>query len=237
MINFIIYEPNQMIRDQYEMIILSFVGMREERFRVFDYLDYDSFKSTNNIYIISDSDIANALKIVSNIRDKGDWKSQIIVISKLRNSNLKLLMNKLLVLDYIDINNDYRNSLKEDLYIAYNILIRNKTLNFSLNSEINKIKYSNILYIEKNNNQNYCTIHTIDNDYIIKETITSLEKKLDPTFFMKIHRSCIVNLYNIEQYNYYENVIYFINGDQTDLISRDKKQILKGRLIEEKAVK
>ena len=232
MVNFVIYEENKEIRDQYELIILNFVGMREEGFRVFDYLDFDDFNSTNNIYIISNPNMQHAIDIVSNIRDKGNWKSQIIVISKLKHSNLKLLMNKLLVLDYIDINNNYCKSLKEDLYIAYNILIKNKTLNFSFNSEINKIKYSNILYIEKNNNQNSCTIHTIDNNYIIKDTITNLEKKLDSTFFMKTHRSCIVNLYNIEQYNYYENMISFINGDQIDLVSRDKRQILKNRLVE-----
>ena len=234
MVNFIIYEKNKKIRGQYELIILNFVGMREERFRVFDYFDFNRFNSTNNIYIISNPNIKYAIKIATSIRDKSDWKSQIIVISKLDHSNLKLLMNKLLVLDYIDVNGDYCNSLKEDLYIAYNILIKNKTLNFSFNSEINKIKYSNILYIEKMNNQNCCIIHTIDNNYIIKDTITNLEKKLDSTFFMKTHRSCIINLYNIEQYNYYENIISFINGDQIDLISRDKKQILKERLIEEK---
>ena len=232
MVNFIIYENDKKIRDQYELIILNFIGMREERFSVFDYFDFDDFNSTNNIYIISEPNIKHAIKIVASIRDKGDWKSQIIVISELNQSNFRLLMNKLLVLDYIDIKSDYCNCLKEDLFIAYNILIKNKTLNFSFNSEINKIKYSNILYIEKNNNQNYCTIHTIDNNYIIKDTITSLEKKLDSTFFMKTHRSCIVNLYNIGQYNYYENIISFINGDQIDLISRDRRQILKNRLVE-----
>ena len=128
MVNFIIYENDKKTRDQYELIILNFVGMREERFSVFDYLDFDDFNSTNNIYIISEPNIKHAIDIVASIRDKGDWKSQIIVISELNQSNFRLLMNKLLVLDYIDIKSDYCSSLKEDLFIAYNILIKNKTI-------------------------------------------------------------------------------------------------------------
>lgn len=237
MINFIVYEMDEKIRNKYELAILNFIGIREEKFKIFNYFDYNEINETNNIYIISERDFKNAIKIVSKIRNKEDWNSQIIVISEFDNTNLELLINQLLVLDYVNINSNYINRLKQDLYIAYKILTKDKTLNFCSNSEVNKIPYSNILYIEKNNNQNYCTIYTKDNEYIIKSTINNLEKELDSAYFLKTHRSCIVNLYNIEHYNSSKNIIYFIDGNKIDLISRDKRQILKSRLIEEKNIK
>lgn len=231
--NFVIYDDKEN-RNEYEMIILNFIGVREEKFKIYDFDNYKNCSYARNIYIISTLDIKKALKIISEIRKNDDWKSQIIVISDLDKANSKLLINKLLILDYIDINTNYSNRLKNDLYIAYKILNRHKTLNFCLNSEITKIPYNDILYIEKNNNQNYCTIFTTNNRYEIKDTITNLEQILDSAFFMKTHRSCIVNLHNIEHYNCPQNTIYFLNGDTIDLVSRDKKQILKSKLIDEK---
>ena len=219
--NFIIYD-NINKKGQYENIIYNFVGIREEEFKIFNFSDYKPSSYTNNIYIISTSSIKEGLKLANSIRQNNDWKSQIIII-----------INKLLILDYIDINNFVCDQLKEDFYIAYKILTKNKNLSFIYNSEIIKIPYNDILYIEKLNNQNYCTIYTKKTKYVIKNTITMLEKSLDSACFMKTHRSCIVNLQNIKNYCCPKNIIYFNNGISIDLISRDKRQILKSKLIEE----
>lgn len=229
MINFIVYETNARIRNNYELMILNFIGNREEKFKIFT--DQSQTNNNNNIYIISNQNIKTALKIATSIRKNNDWKSQIIIISNIKGVKKELLINNLLILDYIDNNENYYNKLKEDLYIAYKILTTDKTLNYNLNNEINKIPYKDILYIEKNNNQNYCTIYTENNEYIVKETINNLEKQLDKAIFMKTHRSCIVNLHNINHYNCSQNIITFSNKKEIDLISRDKRKILKSRLI------
>ena len=67
-----------------------------------------------------------------------------------------------------------------------------------------------------------------------ESTINNLEKKLDSTYFMKTHRSCIVNIYNINNYNYSTNTVNFINDRKIDLIAREKKKILKQKLIKNK---
>lgn len=41
---------------------------------------------------------------------------------------------------------------------------------------------------------NYAQIHSAGERYEIRETLLSLEKKLDPASFARIHRSMIVNL-------------------------------------------
>lgn len=116
------------------MIIYNFVGIREEKFKIYNFEDYKSSSCVSNIYIISTLNIKKALKIANQIRNNNDWKSQIIVISNIKNTEQKLLLNKLLILDYIDINNLSNNQLKEGLYIAYKILNDNKSLNVSLPS-------------------------------------------------------------------------------------------------------
>lgn len=231
--NFVIYNDNK-TKYKYEMIILNFIGIREEAFKIYDYYDYKSTNEIGNIYIISTSSINKALKIVTDIRKTGDWKSQIIVITDLKKTDSNILINNLLILDYIDINDNKTNKLKNDLYMAYKILNNHKSLNFYINSEIYKIPYDDILYIEKINNQNYSTIITISGKYKLKETITNLEQVLDSAIFMKTHRSCIVNLNNIESYHCSQNIINFYNGIKIDLIARDKRKILKTRLVEEK---
>ena len=41
---------------------------------------------------------------------------------------------------------------------------------------------------------NYVSIHVGGQQHLLRQTMTSLEKQLDPTHFMRIHRSTIINL-------------------------------------------
>ena len=234
MINFVIYENELELKNCYEMIILNILGNKQENFKIINYLDEYQKNCDRNIYILSSKDIFETLDIAKKIRDSGDWTSQIIIISNLEKEDNSIFSNRLLILDYIDYNDNINESLKRAICVAYKILTKNKTLNFRFNGETYRIPYQNILFIEKGNNLNYCTIYTKhDNQYIIKDTINNLEEKLDSAYFMKTHRSCIVNLYNILYYNYADNIIKFKNKE-IDLIARERRQILKSTLIEEK---
>lgn len=234
MINFVIYENELELKNCYEMIILNILGNKQENFKIIDYLGESQKNCDRNIYILSSKDIFETLDIAKKIRDSGDWTSQIIIISNLEKEDNSIFSNRLLILDYIDYNDNINESLKRAICVAYKILTKNKTLNFRFNGETYRIPYQNILFIEKGNNLNYCTIYTKhDNQYIIKDTINNLEEKLDSAYFMKTHRSCIVNLYNILYYNYADNIIKFKNKE-IDLIARERRQILKSKLIEEK---
>ncbi len=112
-----------------------------------------------------------------------------------------------------------------------NFILNKKQLVFSYNGIINNITCFNILFIEKVSNQNYCIIYTIDEEYIIKETINNFEKKLENPPFLKTHRSCIINIYNIISYDYSKNIIRFKSDKKCYLIAREKKKILKEKLI------
>lgn len=234
MINFLIYEKDLELKSYYEMIILNLLGNRQENFKIINCLCDFQKNCERNIYILSSDNMNKILDIAKDIRESGDWTSQIIIISNIDNIKRSTFSNRLLILDYINYDDDLNENLKRSICTAYKILTKKKTLNFHFNGETYRIPYQNILYIEKGNNLNYCTIYTIhNNEYVIKDTINNLEEKLDSAYFMKTHRSCIVNLYNIIHYNYADNIISFENK-QIDLVAREKRQILKSKLIEEK---
>ena len=230
MINFVIYEKRVDLHKIYELIIFNLLGSRREKFKIFEFEDLDNINYGKNIYILGSYDQKELIALSKNIRIN-DWNSQIILISNFNTKNKDILNNKLLILDYIDDNEFSSEELKESLLTAYKILSQNRTLNFTSGSEIYRIPYFDILFIEKGNNQNHCVLNTKNGKIIIKDTINNLEEILDPAIFLKIHRSCIINIYSVIHYDFNKNILYFINN-KTDMISRDKRQILKLKLLE-----
>jgi hypothetical protein len=64
-----------------------------------------------------------------------------------------------------------------------------------------------IVYIESEDN--YASLNYIEGEtvrkYLIRSTLTSLEEKLKPEFFLRCNRSVIVNLIHFESYKYHHN--------------------------------
>ena len=88
-----------------------------------------------------------------------------------------------------------------------------------------------ILFIEKESNTNKSIIHTNDKNHEICATIKEIEKSLKYAQFIRIHRSCIININKVIKYDFLENIIYFKN-DSTNLISREKRNFLKEKLLD-----
>lgn len=66
---------------------------------------------------------------------------------------------------------------------------------------------NSIVYIESEDN--YASLNYIEGEtirkYLIRSTLTSLEEKLKPEFFLRCNRSVIVNLIHFESYKYHHN--------------------------------
>jgi len=230
MLDFIIYEENWELRTKYEMIILNYLGCRQDRFRIYDYIRYEKNSCNNRIYILGDENPDVPIGIAKEIRETGDWDSQIIIITK---EAIDYIDHGLLILDHLVIDSCLRENLKMALSTVTKIFASKKNLCFKMCGEIFQIPYRDILFIEKGNSLNYCTIYTSEDDYIIKDTINHLEERLESSCFLKTHRSCIVNLENVVSYNYSSNTLYFDNYC-VNLISREKRSIVKDRLLDSK---
>ncbi|MBM7616404.1 LytR/AlgR family response regulator transcription factor [Alkaliphilus hydrothermalis] len=113
----------------------------------------------------------------------------------------------------------FEESLKENLIL----MIKDKQNYFLINME-------EINYIEKDNKE--LIIHTHTKKFTTRASLGEIEKKLT-SFFLRTHKSYIVNLKNIEKIEPYGDssyVIFFKNTDETKnaLITKDKIHLLKG---------
>ncbi|WP_031425511.1 LytR/AlgR family response regulator transcription factor [Flavimarina sp. Hel_I_48] len=68
-----------------------------------------------------------------------------------------------------------------------------------------KISFDSILYVESLSD--YIQIYTLEKTYVVREKISSIEKKLPKGKFLRIHRSFIIALAKIESYTHEQLVI------------------------------
>ena len=98
------------------------------------------------------------------------------------------------------------NSLNEKETYLNNLLVtsRDKLIN---------IPAKDIIRIEASGD--YATLVTREKQYLSNYGITALEKKLDPQFFTRVHRSAIINVNYIKEVYKYPSVyeMVMINGD------------------------
>ena len=173
------------------------------------------------------------LDLAREIRMGGDWSSQIIVITSHSSYKEEGFTSKILMLDFITKDKHLEESFDATLSIAIDILIQKNTFRFTSNQELHQIPYEEILYFEKNLNNNYLSIVTKKRIYTIKQSIKKIENILLPfPYFFKTHQSCIVNLKNIKKVDFVNNKIYFGNSCFTNLLSRSRKKLLKEKLNE-----
>lgn len=94
-----------------------------------------------------------------------------------------------------------------------------------INDEIKKISLSDILYIKSHSYKpHYVQIVTETESYDLGQTLQNLEE-LYPKYFIRCHRSCLVNSSKIKAVNVRENRIILGEKEQHQVtFSRRKKQ-------------
>lgn len=236
MLNFIVYESDSSMRESYIKIIKKFLYSVNDKYIVYEY-DRCSIESQDEcnsvsgvkIYLISlDTFEKDALAFARNIRRKGDINSPIILLSSKIDINLYENLNNVLFLDLILKDNRLAGNLLKSLNDAYKIITRNSVYTFSSFDEVYRIPYDEICYIRKNLKDDTVTIYTLEDSFLYYVTIKKLEEVLmhDPRF-LKVHRSCIININNVSLYDKKENVILFHNGLELNLVARSfKSQLL-----------
>ena len=239
MLNFVIYEDYKKMRDLYENVINQFIGKKKEEYHITHISGFSSSSERKlnglegkKIYIL-DLKVPgkSGYDFAREIRSSGDWESQIIIISACEDLRNDIFMGKMLALDFISKKEDVSKRLEETLEVAYNISTTSRFFSFRSGGELFNLPYHDILYFEKDLNDNYTSIITNKNTYKIRKSILQIEKALDhDSRFFKTHQSCIVNLYNIKSVNLSSPIINF-GEKQTNLLSRERKRELKERII------
>lgn len=236
MINFIICDDNKYAREITETII-SKVTMPYD----FSYV-VNSFEKYNNSLkkVINDSsDIKiyildlempgkSGVDIAREIR-KIDWDSIIIILTSHDELELKLLKEKLLILDFISKFDNYEERLINTINMVINKLNLKKILSFKSDKELHQVMLNSIYYIYKDNYSDKSIIVTENKTYPVNESLNSLIKRLDNNF-LQTHRACYVNISKIKSVDFKDGIIYFDNEISTDYLSRNCKKELRERL-------
>lgn len=236
MINFIICDDNKYVRDLNESIISKTVMPYDFNYKIHVFEKYNmDFKKIINtqsevkIYIL-DLELPgkSGIDIAREIR-KVDWDSIIIILTSHDELELKMLKEKLLILDFISKFDDYQNRLSETLNMVINKAKSKKVVSFKSNKELHHILQDDIYYIYKENYSDKSIIVTSNNTYTVSESLSNLMTKLDDRFY-QTHRACCVNLNKILKVDFKENIIYFTNNKKTDYLSRNYKKGLRSIL-------
>lgn len=238
--NFIIYEDEKKYVEKYKNIINKLLGPTNLNYKIVEINEYNEecerkFEELdgNKIYIF-DIEVPgkNGLELARKIRKSGDWTSPVIIVTSHEEFKTVGYTAKILMLNFISKNLGLEEELYDTLETALEINMANRALCYSNKGELYFIPHQDILYIEKNLNDNLSTIVTKNHTYNIRKTIKELERELAGAIdFLKTHRSCIVNLKNIKHIDFENNIIAFVNKE-IDLLSRSNKKTLKNRMKE-----
>lgn len=87
-----------------------------------------------------------------------------------------------------------------------------------------KILIADILYLEAD--RNYCQVFTKDKNYLLVNTLKNMEEKLPAQSFQRVHRSYIVNLKEINEFNHNNLTV----GNKTLPLSKELRPELLARL-------
>ena len=183
-------------------------------------------RDRKKIYILDDEvDGVSGLEVAIKIREY-DWDSIIILLIDLSEHVSDVFNERIMALDIIFKDNSSDDRLIDDIKLAISIFAKQTFFTFKYNHTIYRIPYRDICYIEKESTVKRCIIHTMDDNYYITESVSSILSHLNSSF-CRIHQSCIVNFDNVRKYNLSTNMIVFNNGDMTDMISSKMKNVVK----------
>lgn len=87
-----------------------------------------------------------------------------------------------------------------------------------------KIYMSDIQYIEAE--RSYCKIQTADKEYLLSIPLKNLEEKLVVNHFLRVHRSYLINLYNVDEISDHHVII----AGKAIPVSRSFKEELRRRI-------
>ncbi len=239
MVNFIIYEDNEVIRRNYIKIIHKFMGGNDLSYKIHQFSSYNttlkSFIVNNtgsNIYIL-DIEVPgkSGLDLAREIRLSGDAYSQLIVVTAHKEMLENTFVNRSLVLNFVSKFDNCEENLLMAIKDAYITLTKHKAFLFKSEGELYRIPYDDIYFFEIDSELGYVNLIAKTKKFVVKKTIRSILKELNDPRFMKTHKSCIVNLYNIEKVDLNNLEIYFNNNLKTNLLSRNYKKELQERLL------
>lgn len=231
---FVVCDDEKVFRSNVVKIIDKIYMKNNEDYKIYEFDSYNkSFeklinKKSPKIYIL-DIEIKNSISGIDIARKvrRYDWDSIIILVTSHNELGYQAMKAQIMLLDFVSKFDDCNKSLERAINKALELVNKKKVIKFDTSGATYIVYLSDILYIERDTVDRKCIIHTVNNIIPTSKSLNELSKELGSDFYL-CHRSCLVNLLNIDYVIWKDSIVYFKNGTSMDLVSRDKKKGLKG---------
>jgi len=234
MINFVVCDDEKEFRDKFTLIINKLFMKNSIEYKIKEFGSYNKeFEEfinndmSSKIYIldIEMKKSISGIDIARKIR-KNDWNSIIIMVTSHAELGYEALKAQIMLLDFISKFDNCEKNLENVLKKAITKVDSKKVIQFQNSGVTHRLYLDDILYVTKDTVDRKCIIKTTYNEFAVNKAMSEMQEELGPTFYLS-HRSCLVNTEKIKTVNWKDNTIYFNNGENIDLLARDKKKGLK----------
>lgn len=234
MLRFIICEDNKDFRDRISTIINKVMMPYNFEYKISKFNEYNKEveeliirKNEEKIYVLDiELPEISGLEIASEIRTE-DLDSTIIFITSHPECQNDIFYSRLLAIDYINKDRLWTDRFEKTIIYAIKNINKRRMLSFEFNHNSYRLPIDKILYVEKVQDNQKCTLNMEDGSkYEMMSSISDLKDKLGPSFFQS-HKSCLVNVEKIKRVNYADNTITFQNDQSVYLLSNRNKKGLK----------
>ncbi len=234
MINFIICDDNNLVVEKVQETVSNVMMKNNLEYNINTFNDYSNefmeFISNNNscsIYILDiETPSRSGIDIAREIR-KNDVNGMIIFLTGHEELGQIILKKELLFLSFI---NKFENSmerLESSIQEALRLLNFKKILQYEERGTIFTISIDEILYITRDGVDRKSIIKTSKSEFKTNKSLVEIHSMLD-TRFKQSHKSCIVNIDRVFQFNKQKRIITFDDGSTIDLVSdKYKKDLIK----------
>ncbi|GAB5409107.1 MAG: hypothetical protein BalsKO_14720 [Balneolaceae bacterium] len=101
--------------------------------------------------------------------------------------------------------------------------IENPNLSIRIGNKVKLIPISEVFWLEADD---YCVkIHTSIKTYTMRKSLKSLEEELAPYYFIRVHRSALINLDYLKQVDYNSSLLKLNNNSEIQLSKSGAKTL------------
>ncbi|HIU22679.1 MAG TPA: LytTR family transcriptional regulator DNA-binding domain-containing protein [Candidatus Fimihabitans intestinipullorum] len=176
---------------------------------------YDLIKNNKRKIFLLDIHVGydSGIDLARDIRDY-DYNSIIIFLTGHEEYKSTIIGDDIMCLTYIDKFDRLKENLYRSLSKALNIIQENSVLQFKSKGITYTLQLDEILYIEKEKNQKYCSVHIAHGKAPIYQSIKDINKQLNSNF-EPYGRSLIINRKYIKMKS--KGKIVLNNGKELDI--------------------
>lgn len=232
MVNIIICDDNDKDRKNILEVVNNFMNKNKIEYETHIYNDYNKkfneimeSKIPFKIYLLDiETPSGSGIDIARKIRTK-DVDSVIIFLTVHEELGNIILKNDLMFLSFINKFDNYKLRLTNSLKKSLNLLKHKRIIKFTDRNVTYTINIDDILYLTKESYERKTIIKTDYAEFKVNNTLSELINMLDDRF-VQTHRSCYINDDRKVSIDKTKRMIYFDNGEYTDLLSDKYRKVV-----------